>query len=120
MLTSVLNDYFYFSGSGTIERREPKVNNNEPPTKPPKKPKAGNYCFRAYTTITDQEELVSEFTGYDNTMAIVDRVEHYCELNRSDRAVCNPTKLTFIGESDMCDGRVLMYDKRNNLTQTFY
>lgn len=115
------NDYYNFGG--TLERTEPKVNHNEPPAKPPKKPKAGNYCFRAYTSMTENNETMSEFTGYDNTMAIVDRVEHYCELNRTNKplATCNPTKLAFIGDSDdMCDGRVLMYDKRNDLTRTFY
>ena len=117
------NDYYSFGGT-LLERTDPnnKVNHNEPPVKPPNKPKSGNYCFRAYTSMTENNETMSEFTGYDSTMDIVHRVEHYCELNRTNKhAICNPTKLAFIGDSDdMCDGRVLMYDKRNDLTRTFY
>lgn len=102
--------------------KEPKVYNNEPPMKPPKKPKPGSYCFRAYTDMTENGQTLSEFTGYDNTMDIVDRVDHYCELNRTNKqAKCNPTKLVFMGDTgDMCDGRVEMYDKQNDLKRTFY
>lgn len=119
--TLPLNEYQF---GGTLERSvHHKVNNNEPPIKPPTKPKVGNYCFRAYTTMTsDTNEIRTDFTGYANTMDIVERVDHYCELNRTDaNNKCNPTRLAFIGDTDdTCDGRVLMHDKRTNLTQTFY
>jgi hypothetical protein len=65
---------------------------------------------------------LSEFIGFGEDMSIVDKVSGYCERTRSDdpKRVCNPTKLTFIGQSEMCDGRVVMYDKVNDISQVYF
>ena len=117
--TSILQNEYY----NIVERNcnEPKVNNNEPPIKPPPKASYGSYCFRAYTTMTENDDILSEYTGYDDKMDIVDRVDRYCELNRTNKnAICNPSKLSFIGGNEKCDGRILMYDTKHNFTRTFY
>lgn len=103
---------------------DPKVDHTEPPGKPPKLPKFGSYCFRAYTNMVNQEtnHELSEFIGFDENMGIVDKVTKYCERTRSDdpNRKCNPTKLTFIGQSEMCDGRVVMYDRVNDFSQIYF
>lgn len=109
--------------SNTIH--EPTVDHNEPPTKPPTLPTFGNYCFRAFTTIVSADEPVNdltEFIGFDDKMTIVKKVEHYCERNRrgDETKRCTPTKLSFMGPSEMCDGRVLMYDKVHDVTQVYF
>lgn len=101
--------------------RDPRVDNKEPPSKPPKLPQYGNYCFRAYTDlVSEKAHVIKEFTGFDDDLSIIDTVNHYCELHKGDRMVCNPPKLSFInGNSDMCNGRVIVYDNQTGSTQFF-
>lgn len=106
-------------------QHEPKVDHNEPPTKPPQLPKSGNYCFRAFTTMVAADEPsneLTEFTGFDDKMTIVEKVEHYCERTRDGDGAkrCTPTKLSFMGPTEMCDGRVLMYDKVHDVAQVYF
>jgi hypothetical protein len=99
-----------------------KVDNNEPPGKPPNVPEFGSYCIRAYANMVSGEQVLKEFTGFDEHMHIVDTVARYCEINKDAKdAVCNPTRLSFVGHMpELCDGRVLMYDPRTGASQTYY
>jgi hypothetical protein len=103
---------------------DPKVDYTEPPGNPPAIPGYGSYCFRARTTMVNRNEPsneLNEFTGYDDKMNIVDKVEQYCERTRhNDNHQCTPTSLTFIGQSEVCDGRVVMYDKVHNFSKTYF
>ena len=65
---------------------------------------------------------LTEFTGFDDNMAIVEKVEHYCEITRNGEGGkrCTPTKLSFMGPTEMCDGRVLMYDKVQNVAHVYF
>lgn len=107
-----------------------KVENNEPPGKPPNLPQFGSYCIRASTELVSggdsgsgPKKVLKEFTGFDEGMHIVDTVTRYCERNREEtpNAVCAPTRLSFVGPmGELCDGRVLMYDPRTGGSQTYY
>ena len=112
---------FMTSRMTTAPVRDPQVDNKEPPGKPPKLPKYGSYCFRAYTDIvSEKSEVLKEFTGFDDNLSIVDTVNRYCELHKEGKEVCNPPKLSFIGgASDMCDGRVIAYDNQTGVTQIY-
>lgn len=108
----------------TISSTDPKVDHTEPPGKSPKLPTYGSYCFRAYTNLVnkDTNTELSDFIGFDDHMDIVDKVTRYCERTRSDDPIlqCNPPKLTFIGPSDMCDGRVVVYDKVKDSSHVYF
>ena len=112
-------------GVAILQQHEPKVDNNDPPAKPPTLPMSGNYCFRAFTKMVQANEPsndLSEFTGFDDDMSIVGKVERYCERTRNGDTAkrCTPTKLSFIGPSELCDGRVLMYDKVHDVAQVYF
>lgn len=104
---------------------EPRVDNAEPPGKPPKLSRYGSYCFRAYTDMvstSDNSNVIKEFTGFDDNLSIVDTVNKYCMLNKGkdETVMCNPTKLSFVGgQLDICDGRVIVFDTQTGSTQLF-
>lgn len=104
---------------------EPSVDHTEPPRKPPPIMTFGSYCFRARTTLVPNDQPskeLHEFMGYAERMDIVDKVNHYCELTRSDDPgrLCTPATLTFLGRVEACDGRVVMHDKVNDVSHVFF
>lgn len=104
---------------------DPKVDNNEPPTKNPGQLHFGSYCFRARAHIVstdDPKEQWTEFTGLDEQMDIVEKVTHYCERTRNDdpKKKCTPTTLAFVGPMETCDGRVVVHDKVHDISHVYF
>lgn len=96
-----------------------KTDNTEPPVPPDRVCQIGSYCMRASTQLTDSlnKEIVREYNGFDETPTIVDKVIHVCERDIArlgEQYYCVPPRLFFLGPMEHCDGRVNVFDIKNN------
>lgn len=98
-----------------------KTDSGEPPNKDVPKTQTGNYCFRAQTTLKDDKNTLRDYTGYDDNIDIVQKVERYCSTDESVyNAKCTLARLTFVQDVENCDGHVDIKDwNTNTLFQTF-
>ena len=84
----------------------PTTDNGQPPYKPPKPPKNGDYCFRAQTELVSDGELeLMKFVGYDKDFGISDKVAQVCKIHEGKgQGKCTDVKLAFIGSHPKCNG----------------
>lgn len=104
---------------GTLFVEEYETDNNQPPHTPDPVCGIGSYCMRAHNTLMDNttREVLREYTGFDDNPAIVDKVQSVCErdVHRFGTSFeCTPPRLFFIGPVENCDGRVSVFDLKQN------
>lgn len=107
------NNVVPFKFSGTI---------TAPPVKPPIVPTTGIglYCIKAECTLLDKNSKTNgKFTGYDNTLEIIKKVENACEFKRSavSGQRCDKAQVTFVDRSKHlpCQGEIFF--EHNNLVR---
>ena len=104
---------------GTLFAEEHETDHNEPPDTPDRTCGIGSYCMRAHSTLVERssKETLREYTGFDDNPGIVDKVQGVCDrdIHRfGDSFECTPPRLFFIGPVENCDGRVSVFDLKQN------
>lgn len=92
------------------------TDSGEPPVKDTRRTETGNYCFRAQTTLKDLNNTIREYTGYDEKIDIVDKVENFCITDKSvySGSRCGAARLAFVQDMPNCDGHVDITDLNTN------
>ena len=95
----------------------PRVDNNEPPHKPPPPVRNGDYCFRAQAELVDaSDNELMKFTGYDKDFGITDKVENVCKVHeKNNHGKCTNVKMFFIGAHPKCNGQIEVESNQKNV-----
>jgi hypothetical protein len=107
---------------GTLFADEYETDHNGGPPNTPEDRlcKYWSYCMRACNKLVDEttNETLREYTGFDGTPTIVDKVRGVCErdITRFGKSVvrCTTPRLFFIGPVENCDGHVSIFDLTAN------
>ena len=103
-----------------------ETDDNVPPGTDDPLPSFGSYCIKASvdlvdTSYTEEDHIIYNITGYDDKLAIQEKVAMICSAytTNDETLVCTNEKLVFLGPKENCNGNITILDVPNDQTFTF-
>ena len=95
-----------------------RTDSGEPPDNTDNSPTYGNYCFRVTTTLEKENDKIREYTGWDDNISIVEKVEKICANDEHlfCDTKCARSRLSFVHDVQHCDGHVDIRDFNHGAT----